>query len=132
MIKHAPFMATHKSVQAHETRPDGRALSADTGYQANLRYGSQQSLTRGWLQPTQMTDSLVRKEIYGQKIGEGYAPDIHSPNTCPKETLVRIIKAEDGGLGGKGIWKPATTGLTPGNENANMMNYLSGGFVTIL
>ena len=30
MMKHAPFIATEKSVKAHETRPDGRALSANT------------------------------------------------------------------------------------------------------
>lgn len=129
MIKHAPFMATHKSVRAHETRPDGRAVAADTGYQANLRYGSQQSVTRGWLQPTQMTDSLARKEMYGQNIGEGYAPDIHSPNTCPKETLVRITKAEDGGLGGKGVWEPATRGFTPAAENDVMRRYIKGEFI---
>ena len=34
MMKHAPFIATEKSVKAHETRPDGLALSANTGYQA--------------------------------------------------------------------------------------------------
>lgn len=131
MIKHSPFMASHKSVRAHETRADGLARAEDTGYQANVRYGSQQSLTRGWLQPSQMTDNLARKEIYGQKLGEGYAPDIHSPNTCPKETLVRIVKAEDGGLGGKGLWLPATTGLTPGNENTDMLTYLAGGFISL-
>jgi hypothetical protein len=43
MMKHAPFIATERSVKAHETRPDGRALSEGTGYQANFRYGSQQS-----------------------------------------------------------------------------------------
>ncbi|HLB68350.1 MAG TPA: nitrate oxidoreductase subunit alpha, partial [Thermoplasmata archaeon] len=129
MMKHAPFMATPKTVYAHETRPDGRAVSADTGYQANLRYGSQQSLTRGWLQPTMMTDSLVRKNYYGQGIGTGYEADIHSPNTCPKETLVRIQKAEDGGLGGVGVWEPATTGRTPGNENASQLRYLAGDFL---
>ena len=130
MIKHAPFMATLKSVAAHESRPDGRAIAADTGYQANLRYGSQQSLTRGWLQPTQMTDSLVRKAYYGQAIGTGYEPDINSPNTCPKETLVRVRKAEDGGLGGVGVWAPATTGHTPGNESAAQLRYLRGEFIT--
>jgi len=129
MIKHAPFMATHKSVKAHETRPDGRALSEDTGYQSNMRYGSHQSLTRAWLQPTMMTDSLVRKNYYGQEIGKGYEPDIHSPNTCPKETLVRITKAESGGAGGMGVWEPVTTGLTPGHENDAMRQYLDGKFV---
>jgi len=130
MIKHAPFMATHKSVAAHETRPDGRAISSDTGYQANLRYGSQQSVTRGWLQPTMMTDSLVRKGYYGQVISTGYESDINSPNTCPKETLVRITKAEDGGLGGVGVWAPATTGYSPGNEGSAQRSYLNGDFIT--
>ncbi|HEX6385841.1 MAG TPA: molybdopterin-dependent oxidoreductase [Anaerolineae bacterium] len=31
MLKHAPFMATEKSVRAHETRPDGLAKSEGTG-----------------------------------------------------------------------------------------------------
>lgn len=124
MIKHGPFMATHKSVRAHETRADHLARAEDTGYQANLRYGSQQSLTRAWLQPTMMTDSLVRKELYGQAIGTGYAPDIHSPNTCPKETLVKITKAEEG------RWEPAKTGLTPGQEDEAMKLYLQGEYLT--
>lgn len=129
MMKHSAFMSTPKSVRAHETRPDGRAVSQDTGYQSSFRYGSQQSITRGYLQPTQMTDSLVRKNVVGQVIGEGYEEDTHSPNTCPKETLVRITKAEDGGLGGKGVWAPATSGLTPGNESEAMKRYLAGGFL---
>ena len=47
----------------------------------------------------------------------------------PKETLVKITKAEDGGLGGKGLWEPARTGFTPGNENETMKRYLDGGFI---
>ncbi|HHT9153807.1 MAG TPA: molybdopterin-dependent oxidoreductase, partial [Candidatus Hypogeohydataceae bacterium YC40] len=129
MMKHAPFMALWKTVKAHESRPDGRAVSQDTGYQANFRYGSQQSLTRGWLQPTMMTDSLVRKNIMGQGIGKGYEIDVHAPNTCPKETLIRICKAEDGGIEGRGPWEPARTGLTPAQENETMKNYLAGKFI---
>jgi nitrate reductase alpha subunit len=131
MIKHSAFMATPKSVRAHETREDGRALSEDTGYQSSFRYGSQQSITRGWLQPTMMTDSLVRKNVVGQIIGEGYEEDTHSPNTCPKETLVRITKAEDGGLGGKGRWQPANSGFCPGNESEAMVKYIAGGYVEV-
>jgi nitrate reductase alpha subunit len=129
MIKHSAFMATPKTVRSHETRSDGRAVSEDTGYQASFHYGSQQSITRGYLQPTMMTDSLVRKNVVGQAIGEGYEEDTHSPNTCPKETLVKITKAEDGGMGGKGVWEPATTGLSPGGENDSMKRYLKGGFI---
>lgn len=129
MMKHGPFMATHKSVRAHESRADGRAVAEDTGYQANVRYGSQQAIVRGWLQPTMMTDSLVRKDVFGQKIGKGYEVDVHAPNTCPKETLVRIQKAQDGGLDGEGTWEPATSGFSPGGESETMHKYLKAGFI---
>jgi len=128
MLKHAPYIATEKSVKAHETRPDGRALSED-GYQANLRYGSQQSLTRNWHMPMHQTDSLFHKTKAFMGFIFGGESDNHAVNTVPKETLVRVVKAEDGGLGGKGVWAPATTGLSPSNENEIMQRYLAGGFV---
>lgn len=128
MMKHAPYVATEKSVKAHETRKDGRALCAD-GYQANLRYGSQQSVTRNWHMPMHQTDTLFHKAKVFMGFIFGGEADNHAVNTVPKETLVRVIKAEDGGLGGKGIWAPATTGMSPGNENATMKRYLAGGFV---
>ncbi|BDG61998.1 molybdopterin-containing oxidoreductase family protein [Caldinitratiruptor microaerophilus] len=128
MMKHAIWIASPRTVEANETRPDGLAISP-TGYLAHTRTGSHQSCTRGWLQPTHMTDSLVRKAYMGQEIGEGYEPDVHAPNTCPKETLVRITKAEDGGPGGKGKWKPAASGYAPGSESEAMKAYLSGKFV---
>ncbi|MEE9184840.1 MAG: molybdopterin-dependent oxidoreductase [Acidimicrobiia bacterium] len=128
MMKHAPYIATEKSVKAHETRKDGLARS-DDGYQANLRYGSQQSLTRNWHMPMHQTDTLFhKKKVYMGFLFGGEA-DNHAINTVPKETLVRIVKAEDGGLGAKGIWQPATTGFTPGNESETMRRYLSGGFI---
>jgi nitrate reductase alpha subunit len=126
MMKHAPFIATEKSVRAHETRPDGRALSDNTGYQANLRYGSQQSLTRNWHMPMHQTDSLFHKAKAFMGFIFGGEADNHALNTVPKETLVRVTKAEDGGLGGHGIWKPATTGYTPAAEGAFMKRYLAG------
>ena len=126
MMKHAPFIATEKSVKAHETRPDGRALSENTGYQANLRYGSQQSVTRNWHMPMHQTDTLFHKSKVFMGFLFGGETDNHALNTVPKETLVRISKAEDGGLGGKGIWKPATTGYTPDNESETMTLYLAG------
>lgn len=45
--------------------------------------------------------------------------------------MVKITKAEDGGLGGKGIREPARTGFTPGNENDFMKRYLAGGTVRV-
>ena len=131
MMKHAPYIATEKSVKAHETRPDGRALSANTGYQANLRYGSQQSITRNWHMPMHQTDSLFHKAKVFMKFIFGGEADNHGVNTVPKETLVRITKAEDGGLGGVGVWAPATTGLTPDNEDEFMKRYLAGDLVRI-
>jgi nitrate reductase alpha subunit len=126
MIKHSPFMATEKSVLAHETRADGRAVSEDTGYQANLRYGSHQSITRDWAMPMHQTDTLFHKKKVEMAFIFGGEADNHAINTVPKETLVRVTKAEDGGMGGEGIWEPATTGHTPDKENELMMRYLRG------
>ena len=131
MMKHAPFIATERSVKAHETRPDGRALSEETGYQSNFRYGSQQSMTRNWHMPMHQTDTLFHKSKVTMGFLFGGEADNHAVNTVPKETLVKVTKAEDGGLGGKGVWASATTGWTPGNESPAMQEYLKGGFVRI-
>ncbi len=132
MMKHGAFMATEKSVHAHETRPDGRALSEGTGYQANLRYGSQQSLTRDWSMPMHQTDNLFHKAKVGMEFIFGGEGDNHMINTVPKETLVRIVRAEPGGLGGQGAWDPATTGFSPGDENDVMQQYVAGGFIAAI
>ncbi|OUC07869.1 nitrate oxidoreductase subunit alpha, partial [Litorilinea aerophila] len=126
MLKHGPFMATEKSVKAHETRPDGLAKSEGTGYMANLRYGSQQSVTRDWSMPMHQTDTLFHKQKTGMQFIFGGEADNHALNTVPKETLVRIVKAEDGGLDGKGPWEPTKTGYTPAHENEFMLRYLAG------
>ncbi|MEE9187094.1 MAG: nitrate oxidoreductase subunit alpha, partial [Bacteroidota bacterium] len=131
MMKHAPFIATERSVKAHETRPDGRALSEDTGYQANLRYGSQQSLTRNWHMPMHQTDSLFHKKKAYMGFFFGGEADNHAVNTVPKETLVKVTKAEDGGMGGKGIWNPKKTGFAPETENDFMMTYLTGKLIKV-
>lgn len=128
MMKHGTYIATEKSVKAHETRADKRALSEGGMYQANFRYGSQQSVTRNWHMPMHQTDTLFHKaKVYMSFIFGGEA-DNHAINTVPKETLVRVVKAEDGGMGGKGIWKPAQSGFTPGNESDAMKRYLAGEF----
>jgi nitrate reductase alpha subunit len=131
MLKHGPFMATEKSVLAHETRPDGLAKSERTGYQANLRYGSQQSLTRDWSMPMHQTDTLFHKQKTGMQFIFGGEADNHALNTVPKETLVKITKAEPGGMDGKGAWEPTKTGFTPGHEGDFMQKYLAGGAVDV-
>ena len=131
MAKHAPYVATAKSVKGHETRPDGRAIAMDTGYQSNFRYGAQQSFTRSWLMPTHQTDSLPGKHAVGWKFKFGFQVDNHAVNTVPKECLIRITKAEDGGIGARGPWEPVRTGFTPGQENEFMIKWLKGDHIKI-
>ena len=77
------------------------------------------------------TDTLFHKQTGSMSYTFGFAIDNHAVNTVPKETLIRVVKAEDGGLGGEGIWAPATTGYTPGNENDFARMYLEGSLVQI-
>jgi nitrate reductase alpha subunit len=76
--------------------------------------------------PMHQTDTLFHKKKVFMGFLFGGETDNHAINTVPKETLVRVSKAEDGGMGGKGIWKPATTGFTPDNESEFMKRYLAG------
>ena len=123
------YGATPGSVEGQKTRPDGLAKNPRTNYQAMFRSGSHQSATRGWLKPTWMTDSLVRKNMFGQEIDKGFMPDVHCPTGAPRESIVKITKAEPGGLEGKGLWRPAALGIRPKYESKDMKVYLAGGFV---
>ena len=123
------YGATPGSVQGQSERADGLAKNPRTNYQAMFRSGSHQSATRGWLKPTWMTDSLVRKDIFGQVIGKGFMPDVHCPTGAPRESIVKITRAEPGGLEGHGLWRPAAQGLRPRYENAAMQKFLKGGFI---
>ncbi len=64
------YAATPGSQKGQKTRKDGLAKNELTNYQAMFCSGSHQSATRGWLKPTWMTDSLVRKGMFGQGIGK--------------------------------------------------------------
>jgi len=129
MMKHGTFIATEKTVKAQQTRPDGLSLT-ENGYIANFRFGSQQSINRNWHMPMHQTDTLFHKSKVFMSFMFGGEADNHAINTVPKECLVRITKAEDGGLGGKGAWKGGTGGLTPDAENETMKTYLAGDFAT--
>jgi nitrate reductase alpha subunit len=125
------YQASHGTVEGQATRPDGLAKNPRTGYQALFRFGGHQSATRAWLRPTLLTDSLVRKDYFGQTIGKGFAADIHCAVGAPKESFVRLVKAEDGGPGSQGLWRPAALGFRPTYENQGMKTYLEGGFITV-
>ncbi len=128
MTKHGNFIATERTVKAHTTRADGRAVSADTGYQSNFRFGSHQSVTRDWAMPMHQTDTLFHKAKVAQAFIFGGEADNHAINTVPKETLVKITKAEAGGIGGQGVWAPGATGMAPGGEDQLMRRYIGGSF----
>jgi len=122
------YQSSHGTVKAHEQRADGLAKNERTNYQSMFRYGGHQALTRGWLRPTLLTDSMARKDIAGQVIGQGFEPDVHCANGAPRESFVKIKKLEDGGLNGKGLWRPATLGIRPTYESESYKKYLEGGF----
>ena len=131
IMKHTGWMASERTVAAHETRPDGLALAEGTGYQSSYRYGSHQSITRGWLPPMHQTDSLFHKSAPAMRYVFGFDEDNHAVNTVPKETLIRLTKVEPGGIGGEEIWEPAATGRSPGNEDERSLSYLSGQLTTV-
>ena len=81
--------------------------------------------------PMHQLDRLFHKSKAKMNFVYGYEADNHAINTVPKETLVKIAKAEDGGLGGQGIWAPATTGFIPSEESPFMQKYLRGETVEI-
>lgn len=128
IIIHGGHGATHRSQKSQRENEDGSSVS-DTGYIATFRSGSQQSAVRSWLQPTQMTESLAHKDFFTSKILKGYTVDTHTPTGAPKEVMVRVSHAEDGGLNGIGAWNTGESGFTPGNENDDMKTFLEGGFI---
>ncbi|MFZ5889462.1 MAG: molybdopterin-dependent oxidoreductase [Myxococcota bacterium] len=125
---HNMYGSTFGSVRGHETRSDGLAKNPETNYQSMYRYGSHQSATRAWLKPTLMTESLVHKDMFGQTLMKGFLADVHCPVGAPREAFVKISKAEPGGMGGKGLWRPAALGMRPTYESDNMKAYLAGRF----
>jgi nitrate reductase / nitrite oxidoreductase, alpha subunit len=121
--------ATPGSVRGTETNPSGLAKSPTTGYQSMFRRGSHQSCTRSWLKPTWMTDTLTVKGQLGQQITRGFVADVHCPTGAPREAMVKITRAEAGGIDGRGLWRPAQLGLRPTYESDTLRRYLAGAFV---
>ncbi|MBF0308320.1 MAG: molybdopterin-dependent oxidoreductase [Magnetococcales bacterium] len=125
------YMATPGSVKAHESRADGVAKNAETNYQSLFRYGGHQSLTRSWLKPTHQTATLITRKSWTNEVTKGFNVDVHCVTNAPRESLAKLTKAEDGGIGGKGKWRPAELGFRPGNEGPALKQYVAGGFVKI-
>ena len=77
------------------------------------------------------TDTLFHKAKLKMGFMFGGEADNHAVNTVPKETLVKITKAEDGGLGGKGPWQENAQVFAPTSELPLLQPYLTGGFTTL-
>ncbi|MEK6772146.1 MAG: molybdopterin-dependent oxidoreductase [Pseudomonadota bacterium] len=123
------YMATPGTVKAHESRPDKLAKNEETRYQSLFRYGGHQSLTRSWLKPTHQTASLITRKLFTHELVKGFQADVHCVTGAPRESIAKFTKAENGGIDGKGVWRPVQLGFRPTVENAALKKYLSGGFV---
>jgi nitrate reductase alpha subunit len=121
--------ATFSSVRGQKENADGLARASDSQYQSLYRGGSHQSCTRSWLKPTWMTDTLTTKGLLGQKITKGFVADVHCPTGAPRESFVKITRAEAGGIGGKGLWVPVKMGLRPTYENETLKKFIAGQFI---
>ncbi len=128
---HNAHGATFGTVAGAKQNANGLAQSPTTKYKAMFRHGSHQSCTRGFLKPTWMTDSLNVKELFTQDMTQGFVPDVHCPTGAPREAMVRITRAEPGGIGGKGLWRPAMLGIRPTYESELMKKFMAGAFCTI-
>jgi nitrate reductase / nitrite oxidoreductase, alpha subunit len=123
------YAATPGTVAAQKETPGAPARNPETRYVSLFRHGSHQSGTRAWLRPTQMTETLVRKAYFGHAIGTGFEADVHSPTGAPKESYVRVVKAEDGGIGAERLWYPARLGLRPHDPSPALGRYLAGAYL---
>ncbi|MEX1027614.1 MAG: molybdopterin-dependent oxidoreductase [Candidatus Paceibacterota bacterium] len=126
---HNAHGATYGTVQGAKEHPTGLAQSPITKYKAMFRSGSHQSCTRGFLKPTWMTDSLNVKEMLTQDMTQGFVPDVHCPTGAPREAMVRITRAEAGGIGGRGLWRPAALGMRPTYESELLKNFIAAKFI---
>ncbi len=128
---HNAYGATFGSIRGAKINPTGLAKNPLTNYQAMFRFGSHQSCTRGWLKPTWMTDSLVRKNHFGQQIAKGFELDVHGATGAPRESFVKIEFAEKGGLNGEGNWRPTDLKIRPTYESDDFKKFMQGGFVKV-
>ncbi len=126
------YMATPGTVAAAESREDGVAKNPETNYQALFRYGGHQSMTRSWLKPTHQTHTMITRRSWTQELVKGFNVDVHCVTGAPREALAKFTKAENGGIGGEGVWRPVTLGLRPASENEALKQYLAGGFVRLV
>jgi nitrate reductase alpha subunit len=128
---HNAHGATYGTYLGSKTNANGMAENPATKYRAMFRSGSHQSCTRGFIKPTHMTDSLQAKAQFTQDMAQGFIPDVHCPTGAPREAMVRITRAEPGGLGGKGLWRGAAMGMRPTYEHQLLKDFIAAKFVKL-
>jgi nitrate reductase alpha subunit len=126
---HNAHGSTYGTVAGAKTHPTGLAESPASKYKSMFRSGSHQSCTRGFIKPTHMTDSLYVKEQFNQEMAQGFVADVHCPTGAPREAMVRITRAEAGGMNGKGLWRPAELGMRPTYESQRLKDFIAAKFV---
>jgi nitrate reductase alpha subunit len=84
------------------------------------------------MMPMHQTDTLFHKKTGAMGFTFGFDVDNHAINTVPKETLIRITKAEDGGIGGKGPWKPGESAYSPSRQTPQSRQYVTGAFTKVI
>lgn len=60
---------------------------------------------------------------------QGFVPDVHCPTGAPRESMVKISRAEFGGTNGERLWRPARLGLRPTYESDLLRSFIAGKFV---
>ena len=128
---HNAHGSTYGTYAGAKTNKTGMAENPDTKYRSMFRSGSHQSCTRGFIKPTHMTDTLQIKSQFTQVMTQGFEPDVHCPTGAPREAMVRITRAEPGGLGGKGLWRGAALGMRPTYEHQLLKDFIAAKFVKL-
>jgi nitrate reductase alpha subunit len=128
---HNAHGSTYGTYAGAKTNKTGMAENPETKYRSMFRSGSHQSCTRGFIKPTHMTDTLQIKSQFTQVMTQGFEPDVHCPTGAPREAMVRITRAEPGGLGGKGLWRGAELGMRPTYEHQLLKDFIAAKFVKL-
>ncbi len=124
MLKHGPFMGRPRSRCAH-MRPGPTGWRSRRGL-ANLRHGSQQSVTRDWSMPMHQTDTLFHKQKTAMQFIFGGEADNHALQHGAERDARPRRKGRRRRAGRQGTVGADQDGLYARHENDFMNRYLAG------
>ena len=70
--------------------------------------------------PMHQTDTLFHKKKIAMSFMFGGEADNHAINTVPRRPSCGSPRPRTAGWAATGVWQPATTGMSPGNEERGM------------